>query len=113
MFKGLSVKATEIINERSKIYQEYKKMHDGEDDQFAIDCCNLKIEQDTKETKALKDLWTEYQTMLENISKYRENAQEYDELDTLFAYVSFRTPELREEFEKKIEDINTCYSCKY
>lgn len=81
-------------------------MQGGEDDQYAIDCCNLKIDQDVKETKKLQELWQEYSEMHETLSKYREGAKEYDELDTLHAYVSFRTQDMREDFESKIADIN-------
>jgi len=50
--------------------------------------------------------------MHKQIVEYREGALEYDELDTLHAYVSFRTEDTRKEFENKIETINNCYCFK-
>lgn len=51
--------------------------------------------------------------MAEALYNQREHAKEYDELDTLYAYVSFRTQDIREEFEAKVADINNCYCLKY
>lgn len=61
----------------------------------------------------LSSIWTEYQKMHEQIVSSRTDAKEYDELDTLHAYVSFRTEDTRKDFEKKLESINSCYNVKY
>jgi len=46
--------------------------------------------------------------MSQELLKQRQIAKEYDDLDTMYAYVSFRTQSIREEFEDKIKLVNRC-----
>ena len=57
------------------MYQDYKKLHSDEDDQFALDSCNLQVDE-TSKTLALKNLWEEYTNMHAQISEQRETAKE-------------------------------------
>lgn len=50
------------------MYQDYKKLHSDEDDQFALDSCNLQVDE-TSKTLALKNLWEEYTNMHAQISE--------------------------------------------
>lgn len=59
-------------------------------------------------TDRLKALWQQYNLMKDNLVEARQYSEEYDDLDTMYAYVSFRTQELREKFETNIESINNC-----
>eukprot|EP00801_Mesodinium_rubrum_P000447 Mrub_00447.p1 GENE.Mrub_00447~~Mrub_00447.p1 ORF type:complete len:1049 (+),score=163.44 Mrub_00447:160-3147(+) len=114
-FKELAEKSKAIVREKSRIYQTEKILNPEATDQYLEDLVNgsSSDDRDILKLTTLKLLLEEYKLAYSNIVKSRENAVEYDELDTLYGYVSFRTQEYREKFEEKLEAIHSCYYCKY